>query len=119
MVHLERGETEASRKCVQSWFDLVDKSPSQLAQRPTVYYKFFLGLVDFKEGRIDDAKSKLKQMELLLPEIEQAYKARLTAKPSRIIRSSLNSGSTPIQASPKSKTPKPASPPFNNGVRLS
>jgi len=79
MVHFERGETEASRKCVQTWFDLVDKSPSQLAQRPTVYYKFFLGLIDLKEGRIDDAKSKLKQMELLLPEIEQAYKARLTA----------------------------------------
>ncbi|NOR54115.1 MAG: tetratricopeptide repeat protein, partial [Candidatus Aminicenantes bacterium] len=79
MAHLERGETEASRECIQSWFDLLNKSPSQLAQRHTVYYKFFLGLIDLKEGRIDDAKSKLEQIELLLPEITQSYKARLTA----------------------------------------
>jgi tetratricopeptide (TPR) repeat protein len=79
MVHLERGETEASRKCIQSWFDLTDKSSSQLAQRYAIYYKFDLGLIDLKEGRIDDAKSKLEQIELLLPEITQAYKARLTA----------------------------------------
>jgi tetratricopeptide (TPR) repeat protein len=79
MVHLERGETEASRKCIQSWFDLADKSSSQLVQRYAIYYKFDLGLIDLKEGRIDDAKSKLEQIELLLPEIEQAYKARLTA----------------------------------------
>jgi len=73
-IYFERREFELSRKHFKRWFDFMKEyQPSSLSQHKA-NYNFQLGLLDLKQGRIDSAKSRLIEIESLLPEIDSPRK---------------------------------------------
>jgi tetratricopeptide (TPR) repeat protein len=65
-VLLDRGEIESARK----HFDIFLSSPSG---RNPLRKSFSHGVMDFREGNIDSAKSRLKEMESILPEVTHPF----------------------------------------------
>lgn len=68
-IHYDRGEFELGQKSFKSWFDFIINDSQEAIPYNSACYSFYLGLVDLKEGRIGSAKSKLKEIKSLLPEI--------------------------------------------------
>jgi len=73
-IYYERGELELSRKYFKSWFDIAVENYPAFKPRLSAFYKFYLGLVDLKAGRIDSAKSRLSEIESILPELNPEEK---------------------------------------------
>jgi len=73
-IYYEGGELELSRKYFKDWFNYAVKNSEYLSY----YESIIFGLLDFKEGRIDSAKSRLNEIKSLLPKIEIEGKDRIT-----------------------------------------
>ncbi len=66
-VYIERGELDKARQGLQIWMDYVEKaSPSHLNYNKA-YYRFVLGLIELRQGRLDAAKACLAEIRGLLP----------------------------------------------------
>jgi tetratricopeptide (TPR) repeat protein len=80
-ISLDRGEFELSREYFKSWFDIYTQdvlperaNSAAIIPHETALYYFHLGLVDLKQGRIDLAKSRLVEINSLLPDVLPEYK---------------------------------------------
>lgn len=69
-IYYDRGEVELGQKCMDSYFDYFRKKYPAYVSDFSVEYSFYFGLVDLKSGRIDSAKSRLAEMESLLPKVQ-------------------------------------------------
>ena len=67
-VYYDRGELELSRKSNEGWLDTYVKNRLGRGALFNVDDRFFLGLVELKEGRSDPAKAGLAEMKSLLPD---------------------------------------------------
>jgi len=81
-IYYDRGELELSRRHFESCLDSVKRTPAEYIPTATSYslgspeqvsmliaaYSFALALVDLKEGRIDSARSRLADIETILPD---------------------------------------------------
>jgi tetratricopeptide (TPR) repeat protein len=81
-INYDRGDMEKCRSLILSWFDLMSKHPHTYRPAPSeqfysAEYIFFLGLLDLNQGRIDSAKSRLKEMESLMPKIDPVFRNRV------------------------------------------
>ena len=69
-VNYEREELDLSRDQFQSWFDTCSKIyPQNVLSGAKEILNFSIGLIELKQGSIDSAKSRLKEIEDLLPKI--------------------------------------------------
>jgi tetratricopeptide (TPR) repeat protein len=69
-IHYDRGELENSRQHIQIWYDLfVENWPAYKADS-SVEYNFIMGLIDLKADRVDSAKSRFKEIESLMTEVQ-------------------------------------------------
>ncbi|NOR52877.1 MAG: tetratricopeptide repeat protein, partial [Candidatus Aminicenantes bacterium] len=67
-IYYDRGELILSRKHMKNWFEIyVDIRPLYKADY-SVEYNFLLGLIDLKEGLVDEAKSRLSEIKTFLPQ---------------------------------------------------
>ncbi len=64
----DNGEIESGRRYFKRCYDLNIESYPAFVPYFTIYYSFYLGLVDLKQGRIDSAKARLVEIKSLLPE---------------------------------------------------
>jgi tetratricopeptide (TPR) repeat protein len=62
-VHYERGELEASKSAFRRSFEFAVGKDSSLTPRYLAELNLNLGLVDLKEGKIEAARSKLREIE--------------------------------------------------------
>jgi serine/threonine protein kinase/Tfp pilus assembly protein PilF len=81
-INYNRGDMEKYRSLILSWFELMLKHPQSYRPAPSenfysAEYSFFLGLSDLKQGRIDSAKSRLKEIESLMPKIDPVFRSRV------------------------------------------
>ncbi len=68
-IHYDRGDLDRSRDFFKKIYDFMkDYRPAYLSDT-TADYDFVLGLIALKQGRIDVARSRLKEIESLLPEM--------------------------------------------------
>jgi len=73
-IYLDRGKFDLSRENFKEWLNIYLKTnPSNTADFKALYANY-LGFVDLKEGSIDTAKSRLSEMESLLPDIHPFFK---------------------------------------------
>ncbi|MDH5385972.1 MAG: tetratricopeptide repeat protein, partial [Candidatus Aminicenantes bacterium] len=77
-IYYNKGEVELGQRHYKIWFDFKIKDKPTYVPIYTADHNFFLGLADLKQGRIDSAKSRLAEIESLLPEISPAAKDRIT-----------------------------------------
>jgi tetratricopeptide (TPR) repeat protein len=75
-IYYDRGELELSRKYFKLWPNVYIEDYPPYSLNYKAIYSFILGLLDLKQGQIDSAKSRLSEMESLLPKIE-IYKDRI------------------------------------------
>lgn len=68
-IYYDRGELELSRKSNEGWLDLYIKNNPRSEPSYKVDHRFFLGLIELKEGRIDSVKTRLAEMKSLVPDI--------------------------------------------------
>ncbi|NIM90183.1 MAG: tetratricopeptide repeat protein [Candidatus Aminicenantes bacterium] len=82
-ISYDRGEYELCRKHFKTWFDiymedvLQNLHPNDVAARKTLQtalYYFYLGLIDLKLGEIESAKSRLVEINSLMPDILSRFK---------------------------------------------
>ena len=80
-IFLDRGEFELSRNYFKSWFNifLLELFPWGVTAEASkkhfaAWYHFYLGLVDVKQGEIESAKSRLVEINSLLPYILPRFK---------------------------------------------
>ncbi len=80
-ISLDRDEFELCRQHFKTWFDIyvqdvLPERTNSTAQMKhwTAWYYFYLGLVDVKQGKIESAKSRLKEINSLLPDVLPEYK---------------------------------------------
>jgi len=82
-ISYDRGEYELCRKHFKRWFDIYMQDilqhfhPNDVAARKTIWtawYYFYLGLVDVKQEEIESAKSRLVDINSLMPDILSRYK---------------------------------------------
>jgi len=81
-IHYDRGDMEKCRSLIEQWYDLITKHshtyrPAPSEQFYSAEYSFFLGLLDLNQGRVDSAKSRLKEMESLMPKIDPVFRNRV------------------------------------------
>jgi len=78
IFNYERGELDLSRDQYQSWYDGYMELLPQAAQDQRSYTSFFLhsglGRIELKQDNIDSARSHLKEMEALMPNISSPQK---------------------------------------------
>ena len=73
-VYQDRGEFELSRENFTEWFNIYLKiNPTNTVDFKALHANY-LGFVDLKEGSVDSAKSRLSEMESLLPDIKPFFK---------------------------------------------
>ena len=84
-IGYERGEFEFCRTHFKGWFDIYMQDVLPLRDNPaarkmhwTAWYYFYLGLVDLKQGKIESAKSRLVEINSLLPDVLPQYKDWIT-----------------------------------------
>lgn len=84
-IGYERGEFEFCREYFKRWFDIYMQDVLPLKDNPearkmhwTAWYYFYLGLVDLKQGKIESAKSRLVEINSLLPDVLPRYKDWIT-----------------------------------------
>jgi len=81
-INFDRGDKKKYQSLILSWFELILKHPHSYRPAPSeqfysAEYSFYLGLLDLKLGRIDSAKSRLKEMESLMPKIDPVFRSRV------------------------------------------
>ncbi|MBN2586992.1 MAG: protein kinase [Candidatus Fermentibacteraceae bacterium] len=90
-IHYERDELDLSRGCFQRCMDSVRGNPTEYIPAATSYslgspeqlesltatYVFALAMVDLKEGRLDSARSRLAEIEPLLPDYSELLRGEL------------------------------------------
>jgi serine/threonine protein kinase/Flp pilus assembly protein TadD len=77
-LYTDRAEFDAARKAFQRWNDYsLKRWPSQQTSN-AFYHALDMGWVDVKEGRVDSAEAKIKEMERLLPEMDPASRESST-----------------------------------------
>lgn len=74
IVLIEKGDFEQSKNHLDHWFELVKNYNPQYASDYKATYLGYLGWMDLEQGQIDAAKSRLVEMELLLPDISPSEK---------------------------------------------
>jgi tetratricopeptide (TPR) repeat protein len=83
-VYYEKGELEESKAQFKKWYDFCQKN--LLIRNPSeVYYNYSLGLIDFRQGKIDSAKSSLSKLDSLSLEIEDANNKAFLAFCSKLL----------------------------------
>lgn len=90
-IDYDRGDMEKYRGLIQSWFELMLKHqhtyrPAPSNQLYSAEQSFFLGLSDLRQGRIDSAKTRLKEMESLLPKIDPVFRNRVAFSDYRVFK---------------------------------
>jgi tetratricopeptide (TPR) repeat protein len=68
-IYYDRGEIELSRKHFKKWYEVITRFQPAYADFYTAEYRFYSGLADVKQDRIDAARSALSEMKSLLPKI--------------------------------------------------
>ncbi|MDH5384453.1 MAG: tetratricopeptide repeat protein, partial [Candidatus Aminicenantes bacterium] len=81
-IDYDRGKVEKYQDLILSWFELMQKhiqsyQPAPSEQLYSAESNFFLGLSDLKQGHIDSARSRLKEMESLIPKIDPVFRSRV------------------------------------------
>jgi serine/threonine protein kinase/Flp pilus assembly protein TadD len=81
-INFDRTDKEKYQSHMLSWFELMSKHPHSYNPAPSeqfysAEYSFFLGLLDLKLGRIDSAKSRLREMESLMSKIDPVFRSRV------------------------------------------
>ncbi len=81
-INFDRRDKEKYPGLILSWFELMSKHPHSYLPAPSeqfyaAEYSFFLGLLDLRLARIDSAKSRLKEMESLMPKIDPVFRSRV------------------------------------------
>jgi serine/threonine protein kinase/tetratricopeptide (TPR) repeat protein len=71
-LYMERGEFDKARTELQIWMDYVEKKSPSYLNYNKAYYRFVLGLIELKQGRLEAAKACLTEMESLLPSLAPA-----------------------------------------------
>ena len=93
-INFDRGDKEKYQSLVLSWFELMLKHPHSYRPAPSeqfysAEYSFYLGLLDLKLGRIDSAKSRLKEMESLMPKIDPVFRSRVAHSDFKIFKAEI------------------------------
>jgi len=73
-IHYKEGKLETSRQHLQIWLDLSVKNQPAYKAEYEVEYNFLMGLIDLKAGQVDSAKSRFKEIESLLAEVQPSAK---------------------------------------------
>jgi serine/threonine protein kinase/Tfp pilus assembly protein PilF len=90
-IYLEKGDTERSRHCFEKGVEAIKEHEAAYVPAQTSYslwtperiptllagYSFALGLVDIREGKVDAARSRLKEMGGLLPVYAQMLQGEI------------------------------------------
>jgi len=81
-INFDKTNKEKYQSLILSWFELMSKHPHSYLPAPSEQFysaehSFFLGLLDLKLGRMDSAKSRLKEMESLMPKIDPVFGSRV------------------------------------------
>ena len=69
-----RGEFDKARTELQIWMDYVEKNSPSYLNYNKAYYRFVLGLIELKQGRLEAANVCLTELEGLLPSLAPADK---------------------------------------------
>jgi serine/threonine protein kinase/Flp pilus assembly protein TadD len=69
-AYFDKGMFATGRKHFESWRDFTDKYYQESPPWMQIDINFWFGLFDLNQGRIDSAKSRLRQMETVLPELK-------------------------------------------------
>ncbi|MCX6564146.1 MAG: protein kinase [Candidatus Aminicenantes bacterium] len=70
----DRGEYDQARKAFQAYSDWGLKRDSESKNYYSAVHAFFNGWVDVKQGRLDAARARLKEIEPLLPKVESSLR---------------------------------------------
>jgi serine/threonine protein kinase/predicted Zn-dependent protease len=77
-LYIDQGEFELARKALQKYADYFLKGSPAMQTFMNAYTGFLFSWVDLEEGRLDSAKSRLKEKEPLLPELSSTDKEQMT-----------------------------------------
>jgi tetratricopeptide (TPR) repeat protein len=70
LFHFERGEFEIAMKYIEIWDDFLSNLSPAVPPWGHVWTDFFLGLIELNLGRLDSVKSRLKEIQTVLPKVE-------------------------------------------------
>ncbi len=70
----EKTDYEAARESFQHWLEFIRMYNPEYSARQLAYNGFCRGLIDLRSGHIDSARSRLAEIESLLPDVEPANK---------------------------------------------
>ncbi len=70
-IYMEKGEYDLGRNAQQNMLDRLKDDTGKLPPYWAARSLYYLGLLDLKEGKIESAKSRLKEMHDYLPQIER------------------------------------------------
>ena len=73
-LYMVRGEFDKARTELQIWMDYVEKNSPSYLNYNKAYYRFVLGLIELKQGRLEAANVCLTELEGLLPSLAPADK---------------------------------------------
>lgn len=73
-VYYDSGQDRLSRTFFKRWYDFITGYFPAYSQFYTAEYKFYLGLLDLRQGKTDSARSGLSEMRSLLPEVDPGVK---------------------------------------------
>ena len=71
-LYTDLGEFDLARKAFQGYIDWTLKGNPAQQIISSAYLNFFLGWVDLKQGQMDAARARIKEIELVLPKLEPA-----------------------------------------------
>jgi len=69
-IHYDSGELETSQQHIQIYFDLFVQEWPVFKADASAEFNFILGLIDLKADQVDKAKSRFKEIESLLTEVQ-------------------------------------------------
>jgi tetratricopeptide (TPR) repeat protein len=77
-LYTDRGEYDLARKAFQAYSDWgMKRNPAYKNYYSTEQF-FFISYVDLKQGRVDAASARLKEIELFLPKVEASEQEAMT-----------------------------------------
>jgi tetratricopeptide (TPR) repeat protein len=68
-IYYDRGDIDMSRRHFKKWYEVMSRTQPAYAAFYTAEYRFYSGLSDVKQGRIDAARSELVGMRSLLAKV--------------------------------------------------
>jgi eukaryotic-like serine/threonine-protein kinase len=74
----DRGEYDLARKAFQGYSDWGVKQNPAYKNYYSAEHIFFIGWVDLKQGHVDEARARLKEIEPLLPKVEAGTQEEMT-----------------------------------------